>query len=322
MDYCDRRVTGYKKQQGGLACEDAVLVREVGDFIIMACADGHGDRRCRFADRGAELAVYVALSELEAVCRECDGVSEAGERLNDGRTALYERIISSWICAVLDDYLVRHPSDKAFAQRHGELCGYSAEMFKVRDEKIPVREFRRLAEYRHNIEKEIHAITHLYGTTLNAAVVTREFVFAVGIGDGDVVAVNGKRVEWLLPYSPRFGTGTSSLGGIPGSVIDRFSSILVPIVAGRRITESRFLPELVMISTDGLRNAFLSDDEFAEKLLEIAALMKRGEGYSFVKASKQWLEERTRLGVTQDDISFCLATRHSLRRKKRRKDKA
>ena len=45
MDTLSGRVTGYKKQQAGLGCEDAVFIREVSDCVIMACADGHGDRQ-------------------------------------------------------------------------------------------------------------------------------------------------------------------------------------------------------------------------------------------------------------------------------------
>ena len=319
MNFLDRRVTGYKKLQRGLPCEDAVYIKDLNDCVIMACADGHGDYKCKYASRGAELATRIIASELERYYKESDNIEELGEKLNDGRVELAKRIVCSWVGAVLDDYKINNPEDAGFASQYKELRKYSSKIFEVRDVAMPAKEFKQLAEYRHTCEDAIYKITLLYGTTVNAVVMNNKFVFAIGIGDGDVVAVNGKRVEWLLPFTPRFNSASYSLSGSFGSIIDNFYAIDVPITSGRKITDSRFLPELVMIATDGLRNAFLSDEEFADKLLEIASLLKKGSGFAFVKSSKQWLEERTKYGVTQDDISFCLCTKYNFKRKSKTK---
>ncbi len=318
MNFLDRRVTGYKKLQRGLPSEDAVYIKDFNDCVIMSCADGHGDYKCKYASRGAELATRVAVSELEKYYKECDSIEDLGETLNDNRSELAQKIVCSWVGAVLDDYKIKNPENEVFTSKYKELRKYSNKIFEIRDDAVPVKEFVKLAQYRHTTEEEIYKVTHLYGTTLNAVVVTGKYVFAIGIGDGDVVAVNGKRVEWLLPFTQRFNSTSYSLSGSFGSIIDNFAAIFVPITAGRKITDSRFVPELIMIATDGLRNAFLSDEEFAEKLLGIASLLKNGNGYSFMKNSKLWLEERSKFGVTQDDISFCLCTKYNLKRKKRK----
>ena len=150
---------------------------------------------------------------------------------------------------------------------------------------------------------------------MNAMVVTDKFVFAIGIGDGDVVAVNGKRVEWLLPSANQFNTSPASLCGNFGVIPENFASIYVPVTKGRKLTDSFFQPEILMISTDGLRNAFLSDEAFAEKILEIAQTFKKGDGKNFVRNSKKWLEERSMYGVTQDDIAFSLCSKYSVKPK-------
>ena len=319
MDFLERRVTGYKKQQRGQGCEDATYVKNIGDAVIMACADGHGDSRCKYASRGAEIAARVIVSVLEKKHREADDLCDFGELLNDSRNEIAERVVTSWVGGVLDDYRLNFPDDTVFAEKYEELRGYSERIFATRDGSMTVREMREISEYRHRCEEAIYKITLLYGTTVNAAVICNKFVFAIGIGDGDVVAVNGRRVEWLLPRFERYSTVTSSLSHRFDLVRESFSAILVPVSAGRRINESRFLPELVMISTDGLRNAFLSDEEFADKLLDIADVLKRGEGYTFLRKSMTWIEERTKYGVTQDDISFCIATKHPLAKGKKRK---
>mgnify|MGYP005794001143 FL=1 len=145
---------------------------------------------------------------------------------------------------------------------------------------------------------------------MNAIVITDKFVFAIGIGDGDVIAVNGKRVEWLLPSSNQFDTSPASLCGNFGVMPENFASIYVPVTNGRKLTDSFFQPEILMISTDGLRNAFLSDEAFAEKLMEIAQAFKKGDGKNFVRNSKKWIEERYMYGVTQKDIAFTLYSKY------------
>ena len=60
--------------------EDAVYIKELSDCIIMACADGHGDSRCTYAARGAELAVRIIVSELERIRAESDDTEDFGER--------------------------------------------------------------------------------------------------------------------------------------------------------------------------------------------------------------------------------------------------
>lgn len=310
MYVVSRKTTGYKKLQKGLACEDFVLTKEFNDFVIMACADGHGDRKCKYAAKGAELATWVITKVLQDMRKVEGSIEDYGVALNDSREEIIKRFICSWVGAVLDDYKVNHPEDTAFQQAFKELSKYAKCIYDVRSGEMPVREFRELAEYRHTREEAIYKITLLYGTTMNAMVITDKFVFAIGIGDGDVIAVNEKRVEWLLPSSNQFDTSPASLCGNFGVMPENFASIYVPITKGRKLTDSFFQPEILMISTDGLRNAFLSDEAFAEKLLGIAHAFKKGEGKNFVRNSKKWIEERSMYGVTQDDIAFTLYSKY------------
>lgn len=313
MYVVSRKTTGYRKLQKGLACEDFVLTKEFNDFVIMACADGHGDRKCKYAAKGAELATWVITKVLQDMRKVEDSIEDYGVALNDSREKIIKKFICGWVGAVLDDYKVNHPEDTAFQQEFKELSKYAKSIYDVRSGEMPVREFRELAEYRHKCEEAIYKITLLYGTTMNAMVITDKFVFAIGIGDGDVIAVNGKRVEWLLPPAQQFNTSTPSLCGNFGIMLENFSAVFVPVIKARKITDNYFQPDMLMIATDGLRNAFFSDEAFAEKLLEIAAAFKKGDGKTFVTHSKKWLEERSMYGVTQDDIAFALYTKYSVK---------
>ena len=104
-------------------------------------------------------------------------------------------------------------------------------------------------------------------------------------------------------------------------MLENFASIYVPVTKGRKFTDSFFQPEILMISTDGLRNAFLSDEAFAEKLLEIAQAFRKGDGKNFVRNSRKWLEERSMYGVTQDDIAFSLCSKYSVKLKQTQRAK-
>lgn len=308
-----RFITGYRKQQKGWACEDRVMTKEGTDFVVMACADGHGDRKCKYAAKGAELASWWLCKILQDLRITADSLEEYGKILNDGREEITKKFICDWVVAVLDDYKKNHPEDVAFQSKFKELSNYAKRIYEIRSGEIPLREFKALAEYRHRCEEAIYPITLLYGTTANAMVVTNKFVFAIGIGDGDVVAVNRKRVEWLLPPAQQFNTSTPSLCGNFGIMPENFSAVFVPVIKARKIIDNYFQPDMLMIATDGLRNAFFSDEAFAEKLLEIAAAFKKGDGKTFVTHSKKWLEERSMYGVTQDDIAFALYTKYSVK---------
>lgn len=307
----NRIVTGYKKLQKRLPGEDFATTKQFKDFSIMACADGHGDKKCKYASKGAELAVWHICKILQESYEHSQLMTDYGTFLNDNREGLIQKFICSWVGAILDDYKVNHPEDVNFQSHFKELSDYSKKIYEIRNEEMPIREYRALAEFRHQCEEELYKITLLYGTTVNAVVITNKFVFAMGIGDGDIVAVNGKRLEWLLPYSVQFSTNTSSLCGNFGIIPQNFNCIFVPIKKSRKLVDSYFNPELIMISTDGLRNAFLSDYAFCEKMVEISECFKSGKGSNFVRSSKKWLEERTQYGVTQDDISFACWTKYS-----------
>ncbi|MBE6630749.1 MAG: protein phosphatase 2C domain-containing protein [Ruminococcaceae bacterium] len=313
MPLLSKTTTGYYKKMRGKPSEDAVLCKEYADFCLLACSDGHGDAKCKYARRGAELAVWVGDKVIREVRERCETIQDFAKELNDTREQIFQRIVCAWTEAVLDDYKIHHGEDTAFCEKYKELLRYSRVIYEVRDEVMPAREYQKLAQYRFDCENDIYKITLFYGTTLNVAVVCDKFVFALGIGDGDVIAVNGKRVEWLLPSADQFDTNPDSLCGRFSSLIRNFHAVLVPITAGRRIKDNRFQPEFVLLATDGLRNAFLGDAEFADKMLEIAELLRKGGGHTFAKSAQQWIEERAQFGVTQDDVSFCLHTKHALR---------
>ena len=125
MYVVSRKTTGYKKLQKGLACEDFVLTKEFNDFVIMACADGHGDRKCKYAAKGAELATWVITKVLQDMRKVEDSIEDYGTVLNDSREEIIKKFICGWVGAVLDDYKVNHPEDTTFQQEFKEFSKYA-----------------------------------------------------------------------------------------------------------------------------------------------------------------------------------------------------
>ena len=139
MYVVSRKTTGYKKLQKGLACEDFVFTKEFNDFVIMACADGHGDRKCKYAAKGAELAAWVIAKVLQDKRKEEDSIDDYGIALNDGREEIIKKFICGWVGAVLDDYKVNHPEDTTFQQEFKDLSKYAKSIYDIRNGEMPVR---------------------------------------------------------------------------------------------------------------------------------------------------------------------------------------
>lgn len=309
MTTLSRITVGYKKMKQGKVCEDHKLLVRLKDTVIFAVADGHGDKKCPYAETGAMLAATILGALLKEKRAEAETVLEYGERLNDNRELIMREFVRRWVKAVLLDYREKANDFQSFEG----LIAYSDTLYKILDGAIPAKQLRALYEEKHKNDEAIYRITILYGTTINAVVITDQFVFCMGIGDGDIVAVSGDTVNWLLPKSPQFGTTTPSLCWSFNKIEEYFSALYIPVRNKKRgsvIIDNVFDPDLIMIASDGLRNSFLSDDAFAEKLIGISNTCQKNGSEKFVKQAQKWIEKATKNSLYQDDISFCAMVRH------------
>lgn len=84
-------VVGPKHRDAGRGGQDASGSRAVEGGQVIAVADGHGSERCYRADRGADLAVRVALDVLS-------GPAGGAARASDGSVAT--GLVEAWRAAV------------------------------------------------------------------------------------------------------------------------------------------------------------------------------------------------------------------------------
>ncbi len=300
-----RTVTGYKKQLRNKVCEDAVLLKRVKDGVICAVADGHGDPKCRYANIGARLAVETACEVLRAVYDGSPSTKALDKNCADNREAIIKEIIMRWNAKVFGDFLDK-PEGEEYAEIGLDVLSYIDEIFSTPSHKMSIVETRAYYERRDKYEELLHKAALLYGTTLNAVLSTDKFIFCIGIGDGDIVAVQGKKMHWLLPAGEQFSTRTESLCWKPNKAFDAFKTVAIIKSKSKKsksYMETGVNPDFILISTDGLRNSFLDDEDFMEKIISINSEV--ATGYSkFQRNSQKWIGQRTKDSLYQDDITF------------------
>jgi len=141
---------------------------------------------------------------------------------------------------------------------------------------------------------------HAYGATILTVLVVEPFILYLQLGDGDILLVSdGGDVERPLPKDERlFANETTSLSSQNAWPDFRFS---FQTLAGPP-------PALILLSTDGYANSFVSEEAFlkvGKDLLE----MIRADGLDEVNQSLEtWLSEASAAG-SGDDITLAIICR-------------
>jgi len=228
-------VRGAMHIKKGMPNQDAFALKVLneGDSVIVAVADGHGDPRCFRSEIGSSIAVRAAVDLLEEVAKYSSETSSLSVLKRSLESNFPHRLHSIWKKRVEQDFSV---------------AGFS-----------------QLSEDKPEIFFEISsdAVTSLaddsylaYGTTLLAALITRNLLMFAQIGDGDILVISDSgEVYSPVPDDERlFGNATTSLCSMEAS---RDFRLFI-----ERLSETP--PILVLLSTDGLSNSFASEEEFRE----------------------------------------------------------
>ena len=297
------RVTGYRKLLDGNECEDAYRVAHTKNSVIAAVADGHGDRRCVFASRGAEIAVKVACDVL----RDFERVGErsaAGEYWNSRRGQIAGSITQGFALGVLEDYAARVPN-RLTDEETARLKEHIEDAYKSGGAASP-DEIRLRYRRKKELNRRLEQILVLYGTTLRAVLVGKNYVFCLAVGDGDTVAVLDEGAEWLLPASEAFECETASmcmgLDEAPREFLFSFAEIK-SAQRKKAAMDVAYEMRAVVLSTDGLRNSFCGGRSFCAMLEEITFAAETRETKSVRRKLRQTFRRLSRNSVFQDDIT-------------------
>lgn len=194
-------------------------------FSFMGISDGHGGAPYFRSHKGAEFALQVVQ---DIVSRRMDRIQElvvAGD-FDTIRSQLALAIVKDWH-KLIDQDLVEHPITKE-------------ELDHLEEEKPSVA-----ALYRQG-----HDLYSIYGCTLVSYFATKDFWFAIQIGDGDfALSLDGQ--EFVLPMPKDEGCFLNQTT----SLCDATATKEFRSVSGTQI------PKVVLCTSDGVANSFKTEDQ-------------------------------------------------------------
>jgi len=141
----------------------------------------------------------------------------------------------------------------------------------------------------------------LYGATLLALAVTKDFIFALQLGDGDILSVDEgdggePLVDWFIPPDERIGNETDSL--CQDSCWQYMRSRLIH-------KEQGYMPAMFLMSTDGYSNSFNTGEGFKKAGADFYNMWV-SYGLKYIHENLEgWLIESSTKG-SGDDIAMAL----------------
>jgi len=263
-------VTGAAHHRAGVCNQDAMTWApdtRSGPPLVLVVADGHGSPRCFRSDKGAEIAVDVAVAITHSFLQDKPTVAWA-------RDAREERLPRS---------IVHHWQEEVEAH--------------LRARPIEQTEWDRLIQAEGADGRAAIKANPLlaYGATLLVAAVTEEFALYLQLGDGDIVVVTDDgTVERPIAHDDRL-------------IANETTSLCSPTAAGDIRSDvvqfTRSLPALILVSTDGYANSFQTQDGFLQVGSDMLKLMRARGPESIESKMTTWLSAASTAG-SGDDITL------------------
>ena len=260
-------VQGASHVRTGKECQDSLKrVEKDGDTVILAVADGHGSDSSPYSKTGSYVAVNV-------------------------------------FCKILGDYL------ETYAGQSGQLMTFLKREGDTKVAQAVDAEWkRRILKIHANCKRDVildagnrkdkEAIYGMYGSTLLGLVLTREFLFAFQLGDGDIVRVSQTGVQHVIEADKILGTETHSLS--------KTESWKKAVTLINKADADEKYPVMYMLSSDGMANSFKNDDEFRKTCNDYYAMLNEHGAKAVADNLKRWLAETSELGCG-DDITALFA---------------
>ncbi|MCR5733293.1 MAG: protein phosphatase 2C domain-containing protein [Lachnospiraceae bacterium] len=226
---------------------------------VLSVADGHGSDKCPYSADGAKLATKVFCNLMVEYYKSYPDLNSLMTFLTrEGEIKLPRTIDMAWKEEVLD-----------------------LNKREKRDDSLSDEE-----------------IIMMYGTTLLGLMITDTFVFALQIGDGDIIYVDKDTVTPVIDADKLLGVETHSL-----SSKDAWKKA-VTAVSGREADAD--LPYMYLLSTDGFANSFLNTEAHYKTCREYYDMIRQHGIRTVREHLKDWLSETSAYGCG-DDITTLFA---------------
>ncbi|HEX8088193.1 MAG TPA: PP2C family serine/threonine-protein phosphatase [Blastocatellia bacterium] len=271
-------VIGASHIRAGLPNQDAVGWLQktgAGRSLIVAASDGHGSAKYFRSHVGSRLAVEAAIALGQEFLNGQPDIKNLSAIKRTAEERLPREMSRRWTEAV---------------EAHIKSSPISAEEMDALEKKDGVAAREAIQE----------KPSHAYGATILIVLVEESFILYLQLGDGDILLVSdGGDVERPLPKDERlFANETTSLSSQNAWSDFRFSfqTLVGPP------------PALILLSTDGYANSFISDEAFL-KIGKDFLDMIRADGLDKVNANLEtWLSEASAAG-SGDDITLAIVCR-------------
>ena len=262
-----RSVQGASHIRSETECQDSYKRTICDDgTIILSVADGHGSKACPYSRTGSRIAVNVFCSILK--------------NLYDGYAGNTEQLLT---------YLNREGDTRISKAIDAEWKKRVIEAHRKNKREISVLE---------NGMDDLSGIYKQYGTTLLGLLITKSFVFAFQLGDGEICYTNADGVEMVIEPDKILGVETHSLS--------RENAWEKAITIVRRISIEDTLPAMFTLSTDGFANSYKNENEFRTTLNDYLAMINEHGVKTIVDNLPAWLSETSSMGCG-DDITVLFA---------------
>lgn len=262
-----RSVQGASHIRAGTECQDSYKKTICDDgTIILSVADGHGSKACPYSRTGSRIAVNVFCSIMKNLY---DGYAEHSEQLvtylnREGDTRISKAIDAEWKRRVIE----AHRKNK--------------------------REIAAMEDGSDDLKR----VYKQYGTTLLGLLITKTFVFALQLGDGDICYANASGLELVIQPEKMLGVETHSLS--------RDNAWEKAMTVVRRFDLADHLPAMFVLSSDGFANSYKSEDEFHNTVIDYLKMINEHGAKAVEENLPSWLSETSSMGCG-DDITMLIA---------------
>ena len=236
--------------------------------LILAVSDGHGGAKYFRSDKGARFAVDAAIDTLSQFQENLASFSNSSWQ----EERLTKSLVNTWRGKVN-----AHLNDEPFT-----------------DEDLRLLEEKEGPAARQIVEGNP---VIAYGATILAVIITESFIAYLQLGDGDILTVSeqGKPSSVFPVNSKHFANETASLCSSNAWCDFQFRI--------EKVSPSPLLPALILLSTDGYKDSFSSNEGFRKVGSDLFEMIHSNKLEETKSNLPGWLSEASRIG-SGDDITL------------------
>ena len=276
-----KSVKGALHSRIGYSNQDSIRWKQshISNTIVMSVADGHGSDIHFRSKIGSQIAVKTAVETLFELFHnqpiELNNVSQVKDII---RYSVPRLLVHNWM-----DRVQSHMQKNPFSNNEINL---------ILKKKGP-----------HILEKIINNPKIAYGSTLLAAVVTKNYFIFFQLGDGNILIVdNDKNVRNMFPNKNSDSDDKLSIESIIHTESLCMDDSWLEFKTG--IFDFQALkPKLILLSTDGYCNSFNNESGFLKIGLDYLALLEEF-GYSYLSDNLYDILSQTSREGSGDDITL------------------